>query len=113
MARRSQLSSSKEYCRMILMTNNQWKYDHNNEKWARLGMDCSADVRSAGLVRAYQQICPDILAVQESSHLMERLIMQSLFEYAPKSTPAQDYLELLAEIGLKKESEDFIQWQRN
>ena len=67
---------------MILMTNNQWKYDHNNEKWARLGMDCSADVRSAGLVRAYQQICPDILAVQESSHLMERLIMQSLFEYA-------------------------------
>lgn len=82
MARRSQLSSSKEYCRMILMTNNQWKYDHNNEKWARLGMDCSADVRSAGLVRAYQQICPDILAVQESSHLMERLIMQSLFEYA-------------------------------
>ena len=66
---------------MILMTNNQWKYDHNNEKWARLGMDCSADVRSAGLVRAYQQICPDILAVQESSHLMERLIMQSLFEY--------------------------------
>ena len=85
---------------MILMTNNQWKYDHNNEKWARLGMDCSADVRSAGLVRAYQQICPDILAVQESSHLMERLIMQSLFEYAPKSKPAKDYLDLLAEIGL-------------
>ena len=43
MARRSQLSNSKEYCRMILMTNNQWKYDHNNEKWARLDMDCSAD----------------------------------------------------------------------
>lgn len=35
-----------------------------------------------GWWRAYQQICPDILAVQESSHLMERLIMQSLFEYA-------------------------------
>ena len=37
MARRSQFSSSKEYCRMILMTNNQWKYDHNNEKMGAAG----------------------------------------------------------------------------
>lgn len=53
----------KEDCRMLLMTSNQWKYDDNNEKWARLGKDCSAAARSAGLIRAYQQICPDILAV--------------------------------------------------
>lgn len=37
----------------------------------------------------------DGVAVREAQTLR-----QSLFEYAPKSKPAQDYLELLAEIGL-------------
>lgn len=37
----------------------------------------------------------DGVAVREAQTLR-----QSLFEYAPKSNPAQDYLELLAEIGL-------------
>ena len=37
----------------------------------------------------------DSVAVREAQTLR-----QSLFEYAPKSKPAQDYLDLLAEIGL-------------
>ena len=37
----------------------------------------------------------DGVAVREAQTLR-----QSLFEYAPKSKPAKDYLDLLAEIGL-------------
>ena len=40
-------------------------------------------------------------AIREGVAVREaQTLRQSLFEYAPKSKPAQDYLELLAEIGL-------------
>ena len=40
-------------------------------------------------------------AIREGVAVREaQTLRQSLFEYAPNSKPAQDYLELLAEIGL-------------
>ena len=60
------------------MSNNQWKCDENLPAWEKAGLDCSAEARAAGLVRAYKAIMPDILGLQEVSTRMASLIMQEL-----------------------------------
>lgn len=63
---------------MILMSNNQWKCDSNKEAWIKMGEDCSAEGRVGGLVRAYTEIMPDVLGLQEVSEHMAGLMMQKL-----------------------------------
>lgn len=63
---------------MILMSNNQWKCDKNCDAWLKMGEDCSAEVRVQGLVRAYKQIMPDVLGLQEVSMHMADLMMAQL-----------------------------------
>lgn len=75
----------KEENEMIVMTNNQWKCDQNLPAWERMGNDCSAFARVDGLFRAYSEILPDILAVQESSFLMERLLMEKMESFTAKN----------------------------
>ena len=65
---------------MIILSNNQWKCDRNQPKWAEAGEDCSAECRVRGLLRAYRQIQPDLMALQEVSSLMARLLMEGLWE---------------------------------
>lgn len=76
---------------MIIMTNNQWKYDNNSEAWQTMGMDCSAKTRSLGLLKAYKSILPDIIGVQESSHLMEKFLMQEMYEFRNESGEKVEY----------------------
>lgn len=61
---------------MILMSNNQWKCDTN--KWRDIGDDCSAEARVGGLVRAYKEVMPDVLGLQEVSEHMAELMMAQL-----------------------------------
>ncbi len=63
---------------MILMSNNQWRYDENNDVWRAMGEDCSAESRVKGLVRAYKAVLPDILGLQEVSIRMGMLMMEQL-----------------------------------
>ena len=65
---------------MILMSNNQWKYDENNDIWRAMGEDCSAGARVKGLVRAYRRILPDAMGLQEVSLRMASLMMAELDE---------------------------------
>ena len=63
---------------MRLMSNNQWKYDKNCDAWREKGEDCSAEARVVGLVRAYSEIMPDVMALQEVSTHMAELMMSEL-----------------------------------
>ena len=63
---------------MIIMTNNQWKCDTNLPAWQGKGEDCSAEGRIDGLVRAYCQVVPDVICLQEVSMHMEDLMMTRL-----------------------------------
>lgn len=63
---------------MILMSNNQWKCDNNQQAWIDRGEDCSAEVRVEGLVRAYLDVKPDVLALQEVSLHMADLMMEKM-----------------------------------
>ena len=65
---------------MILMSNNQWKCDKNNDVWRAMGEDCSAEARVKGLVRAYKAVMPDVLGLQEVSLRMAALMMAELDE---------------------------------
>ena len=65
---------------MILMSNNQWKCDHNNDVWRAMGEDCSAEARVKGLVRAYKAVMPDVIGLQEVSVRMAALMMAELEE---------------------------------
>ena len=65
---------------MIILSNNQWKCDCNLPNWEAKGEDCSAECRVKGLLRAYREIQPDVLALQEVSRLMARLMMEELSE---------------------------------
>ncbi len=64
---------------MLFMSNNQWKCDVNNDTWRAMGMDCSAEARSAGFIRAYLDVLPDVIGVQEASEKMTALILKELF----------------------------------
>lgn len=67
---------------MILMSNNQWKCDKNNDTWRAMGEDCSAEARVKGLVRAYERILPEAMGLQEVSLRMAALMMEALSEVA-------------------------------
>ena len=79
---------------MIILSNNQWKWDYNNEEWAAKGLDCSPAARAPGLVRAYRQILPDVMGLQEVSTRMANLVMGSLAEVAlpDGSTARYEYI---------------------
>lgn len=66
---------------MRILSSNQWKYDENSPAWAEKGEDCSAEARVEGLVRAYQQIAPDVLGIQEASVRMNELLMQRMSRF--------------------------------
>ena len=88
-----------------LMSHNQWKCDDNLAEWENRGMDCSAETRMRGFVKAYSEIQPDIVGGQEISALMAdklvRYLAQDGQRYAllwGKDTPIiyrQDKFELL------------------
>lgn len=59
---------------MIIMSSNQWKCDANNDAWRALGEDCSSDARSEGLIRAYTDVMPDVVGMQEVSEHMAELL---------------------------------------
>ena len=63
---------------MLILSNNQWKCDGNCPAWAAKGEDCSAEARVKGLVRAYRQIAPDVLGIQEASVRMNTLLMEQM-----------------------------------
>ena len=63
---------------MIILSNNQWKCDYNHPAWKSRGMDCSAEARVHGLIKAYLSVSPDIMCLQEVSDRMSRLMMESL-----------------------------------
>ncbi len=65
---------------MILLSNNQWKCDTNKEAWEAMGMDCSAEGRVGGLLRAYGEIGADIIGLQEVSLHMADLMMREMRE---------------------------------
>jgi len=61
-------------CRRIrLMTHNLWDCDENTPAWAERGADCSAAVRSQGILRVYRETCPDIIGCQEVSPLIDHI----------------------------------------
>ena len=112
----------KEGRTMILMSNNQWKCDHNNDTWRAMGEDCSAECRSIGLARAYQEIVPDILGLQEVSMRMTDLVLAQLRSFETEAgekvhydlitggdTPIlyRDDKLLLIESGFFRYSEEF------
>lgn len=63
---------------MVILSNNQWKCDGNCPKWEAVGADCSAECRVKGLLRAYRQIGPDLMGLQEVSRRMADLLMAGL-----------------------------------
>ena len=67
---------------MILMSNNQWYCEKNCPAWEAAGEDCSPAGRVGGLVRAYREIGPDILGLQEVSPGMAVRMMERLAEEA-------------------------------
>ena len=75
---------------MILMSNNQWKCDTNKPAWEEKGLDCSAEGRVGGLLRAYKEVMPDVLGLQEVSVHMADLFMAELEHVAlPDGTVAK------------------------
>ena len=63
---------------MILMSNNQWYCEKNNEVWMAMGDDCSPAGRVDGLVRSYLEVMPDVLGLQEVSPTMAVLMMDKI-----------------------------------
>ena len=61
-----------------IMSNNIWWSDGNKADWEAIGANCSAEARAPGLFRAYQELQPDLLGLQECSAKMAHLLM-SLF----------------------------------
>ena len=66
------------------MSNNLWKNDKNTPAWKDLGMSCSARARAPGFVKAYAEIQPHIIGMQESSDEMLDYIMGGLAEHGMK-----------------------------
>ena len=63
---------------MLLMSNNQWKCDKNQDAWIAIGEDCSAEGRVDGLVRSYLDVMPDVIGLQEVSLHMADLMMEKM-----------------------------------
>ena len=112
---------------MILMSNNQWKCDENNDIWRAMGEDCSAEARVKGLVRAYRRILPEaeehyycVYASRKDGHryartheqIMERygdcMVMQE--EMPPMNWPQMGRYMYTARLKTFEEAQDFIQF---
>lgn len=60
--------------KLRLMTQNQWNYTHNNEAWAALGLDCSAETRMKGHIQVLKDLMPDIIGGQEVNIHMQMFL---------------------------------------
>lgn len=88
-----------------IMCNNIWWCDENSPQWKEQGHDCSAAVRSVGLLRLYRETNPDIIGLQEcSAQMTAELMIHIVNDRLPytmlwgKDTPIlyrKDKLELL------------------
>lgn len=63
-----------------LMSHNVWNNDNNSPAWQEKGEDCSAKVRSDGLVRVYKEKMPDVIGFQEMTALMSDLLVEKCAE---------------------------------
>ena len=58
--------------KMRLMTQNLWSCTNNNDAWAALGLDCSAEVRMRANVKILETLLPDIIGGQEINPSMQQ-----------------------------------------
>lgn len=61
-----------------LMSNNVWNRDKNAPAWEERGEDCSAPARAPLFVRMYEETLPDVIGMQEMTHLMTRELVLGL-----------------------------------
>jgi len=61
-----------------LMSNNVWNRDKNAPAWEERGEDCSAPARAPLFVRMYEETRPDVIGMQEMTHLMTRELVLRL-----------------------------------
>ena len=61
-----------------LMTHNVWNNDENHATWAAKGQDCSAEARSAGILRTHVETLPDVIGCQELTKRMAELLLAGL-----------------------------------
>lgn len=61
-----------------LMSNNVWNRDKNAPAWEEKGEDCSAPARAPLFVRMYGETLPDVIGMQEMTHLMTRELVSGL-----------------------------------
>ena len=76
---------------MLLMSNNQWKCDKNTEAWAAAGEDCSAEARVPLMVKAYLEVMPDILGLQEVSRRQAKIMMDLMSKVDLPDGTVADY----------------------
>ena len=81
--------------KLRFMSNNIWWCENNTPNWAEKGEDCSAEHRSKGFARVYDETAPDVIGIQEAggslpSKVMTALLNQSKIPYSllwGKDTP--------------------------
>ena len=69
-----------------LMTHNVWECDDNSPKWKEAGNDCSAETRTQGFLRLYDETCPDVVGFQEMTSRMISYMSQELINRNKKYT---------------------------
>ena len=66
--------------KLRIASNNIWNMDNNYPTWRDLGEDCSAEARMPGIARAFDEIAPDIVGLQEASHKVVDCLQTALIE---------------------------------
>lgn len=66
--------------KLRFMSQNQWNFVENNETWAAMGLNCSAEVRMRGHIEILQTLMPDILGGQEVNPVMQLLLKKGCAE---------------------------------
>ena len=51
-----------------IASNNIWNMDNNYPNWQEKGENCSAEARMPGIARAFDELHPDVIGLQEASH---------------------------------------------
>ena len=64
--------------KLRLMTQNLWSCTKNNDAWAALGLDCSAEVRMKANVKIFEALLPDIVGGQEINKDMQMHLQLAL-----------------------------------
>ena len=64
--------------KLRLMTQNLWSCTKNNDAWAALGLDCSAEVRMKANVKIFETLLPDIVGGQEINKDMQMHLQLAL-----------------------------------